>query len=188
MIYSAMSDDHTTPLRHVIAALVTNEPGVLANVAGMFAARGFNIDSLVVGRTENPELSRMTIVVTGGGGKDAAQALLGKACYEGDLGAVKRAVAAGADPNKRAHKYDTGAMGGTDTAVIVAARKGKLRVLRFLLAAAGADPNIYAGRTSWSSSGKFTPCYAACCYHHHDCVHVLLALSAAPDQSRFTRA
>jgi acetolactate synthase-1/3 small subunit len=51
--------------RHVIAALVTNEPGVLANVASMFAARGFNIDSLVVGRTENPELSRMTIVVSG---------------------------------------------------------------------------------------------------------------------------
>ncbi len=52
-------------LRHVIAALVTNEPGVLSQVAGMFAARGFNIDSLVVGRTENPELSRMTIVVNG---------------------------------------------------------------------------------------------------------------------------
>lgn len=52
-------------MRHVIAALVTNEPGVLAQVAGMFAARGFNIDSLVVGRTESPELSRMTIVVTG---------------------------------------------------------------------------------------------------------------------------
>ncbi|MFG0248336.1 MAG: acetolactate synthase small subunit [Phycisphaeraceae bacterium JB051] len=51
--------------RHVIAALVTNEPGVLAQVASMFAARGFNIDSLVVGRTENPELSRMTIVVNG---------------------------------------------------------------------------------------------------------------------------
>lgn len=51
--------------RHVIAALVTNEPGVLSQVAGMFAARGFNIDSLVVGRTENPELSRMTIVVSG---------------------------------------------------------------------------------------------------------------------------
>jgi acetolactate synthase-1/3 small subunit len=40
-----------------------NEPGVLAHVAGMFSARGFNIDSLVVGRTEDPELSRMTIVV-----------------------------------------------------------------------------------------------------------------------------
>ena len=52
-------------MRHVIAALVTHEPGVLAQVAGMFAARGFNIDSLVVGRTENPELSRMTIVVIG---------------------------------------------------------------------------------------------------------------------------
>ena len=51
--------------KHVIAALVTNEPGVLAHVAGMFAARGFNIDSLVVGRTENSEFSRMTIVVTG---------------------------------------------------------------------------------------------------------------------------
>ena len=50
-------------MRHVISALVVNEPGVLANVAGMFAARGFNIDSLVVGRTENPDLSRMTIVV-----------------------------------------------------------------------------------------------------------------------------
>jgi len=59
--------DETFQMRHVIAALVTNEPGVLAQVAGMFAARGFNIDSLVVGRTETPELSRMTIVVNGDG-------------------------------------------------------------------------------------------------------------------------
>jgi acetolactate synthase I/III small subunit len=50
-------------MRHVISALVVNEPGVLASVAGMFAARGFNIDSLVVGRTEDPNQSRMTIVV-----------------------------------------------------------------------------------------------------------------------------
>ena len=50
-------------MRHVISALVINEPGVLANVAGMFAARGFNIDSLVVGRTEDADLSRMTVVV-----------------------------------------------------------------------------------------------------------------------------
>ena len=60
-----MQENSPQILRHVIAALVTNEPGVLAQVAGMFAARGFNIDSLVVGRTENPELSRMTIVVNG---------------------------------------------------------------------------------------------------------------------------
>ena len=50
-------------MRHVISALVMNEPGVLALVANLFSARGFNIDSLVVGRTENPELSRMTVVV-----------------------------------------------------------------------------------------------------------------------------
>jgi len=42
-----------------------NEPGVLSHVAGMFSARGFNIESLVVGRTEDPVLSRMTIVVHG---------------------------------------------------------------------------------------------------------------------------
>src|SRR5581483_54130 len=52
-------------MRHVISALVMNEPGVLAGVANMFSARGFNIDSLVVGRTEDPALSRMTIVVMG---------------------------------------------------------------------------------------------------------------------------
>src|SRR6266550_2575169 len=52
-------------MRHVISALVMNEPGVLAGVANMFSARGFNIDSLVVGRTEDPALSRMTIVVVG---------------------------------------------------------------------------------------------------------------------------
>jgi acetolactate synthase-1/3 small subunit len=52
-------------MKHIISALVENKPGVLAHVAGMFAARGFNIDSLVVGRTEDPQLSRMTIVVVG---------------------------------------------------------------------------------------------------------------------------
>ena len=52
-------------MRHILSALVENKPGVLAHVAGMFAARAFNIDSLVVGRTEDPDLSRMTIVVVG---------------------------------------------------------------------------------------------------------------------------
>ncbi len=51
--------------KHIISALVQNKPGVLAHVAGMFAARAFNIDSLTVGRTEDPSLSRMTIVVIG---------------------------------------------------------------------------------------------------------------------------
>jgi len=52
-------------MKHIISALVENKPGVLAHVAGMFAARAFNIDSLVVGRTEDTALSRMTIVVVG---------------------------------------------------------------------------------------------------------------------------
>ena len=51
--------------KHIISDLVKNKPGVLAHVAGMFAARAFNIDSLTVGRTEDPSLSRMTIVVIG---------------------------------------------------------------------------------------------------------------------------
>lgn len=52
-------------MRHVLSALVQNQPGVLAHVSGMFASRGFNIDSLAVGETEDPELSRMTFVVRG---------------------------------------------------------------------------------------------------------------------------
>jgi acetolactate synthase-1/3 small subunit len=48
---------------HTLSVLVENKPGVLARVAGLFAARGFNIHSLAVGTTEVPDLSRMTIVV-----------------------------------------------------------------------------------------------------------------------------
>jgi acetolactate synthase-1/3 small subunit len=52
-------------MRHVLAALVQNVPGVLSHVSGMLASRGYNIDSLVVGETEDPQLSRMTFVVVG---------------------------------------------------------------------------------------------------------------------------
>jgi acetolactate synthase I/III small subunit len=52
-------------MRHVLSALVQNQPGVLAHVSGMFASRGFNIDSLAVGETEDPHLSRITVVVMG---------------------------------------------------------------------------------------------------------------------------
>ena len=52
-------------MRHVLSAVVQNQPGVLAHIAGMLASRGYNIDSLAVGETENPHLSRMTFVVVG---------------------------------------------------------------------------------------------------------------------------
>jgi acetolactate synthase I/III small subunit len=54
-----------TQLRHIISALVQNVPGVLAHISGMLASRGYNIDSLAVGETENVNLSRMTFVVVG---------------------------------------------------------------------------------------------------------------------------
>lgn len=51
-------------MRHTLSVVVENKPGVLTRVASLFARRGFNIDSLAVGETEDPTLSRMTIVVT----------------------------------------------------------------------------------------------------------------------------
>lgn len=52
-------------MKHTVVALVENQPGVLNRVASLFRRRGFNIDSLTVGRTETPHISRMTIVVDG---------------------------------------------------------------------------------------------------------------------------
>lgn len=52
-------------MRHVLAVLVENHPGVLTRVSGLFSRRGYNIDSLTVGTTEDPSISRMTIVVEG---------------------------------------------------------------------------------------------------------------------------
>lgn len=52
-------------MRHVLSAVVQNVPGVLAHISGMLASRGYNIDSLAVGETQEPNLSRMTFVVMG---------------------------------------------------------------------------------------------------------------------------
>jgi len=52
-------------LQHTISCLVENKPGVLARVSSLFARRGYNIESLAVGPTENEDTSRMTIVVSG---------------------------------------------------------------------------------------------------------------------------
>ena len=52
-------------MRHVLSAVVQNVPGVLSHISGMLASRGYNIDSLAVGETEDPRLSRMTFVLVG---------------------------------------------------------------------------------------------------------------------------
>jgi acetolactate synthase-1/3 small subunit len=52
-------------MRHLLSAVVQNVPGVLAHISGMLASRGYNIDSLAVGETEDTNLSRMTFVVVG---------------------------------------------------------------------------------------------------------------------------
>jgi len=62
---SAMITDGGKMRRHVISTLVQNAPGLLAQVANLFAARAYNIDSLTVGETENPHFSRMTISMRG---------------------------------------------------------------------------------------------------------------------------
>src|SRR5947209_980299 len=64
---AAAQTPHAPPRqrRHVISTLVKNVPGLLAQVANLFAARGYNIESLTVGETENSNFSRMTITVRG---------------------------------------------------------------------------------------------------------------------------
>ena len=52
-------------MKHIIAVLIENEAGALSRVVGLFSARGYNIESLTVSVTENPEISRMTIETTG---------------------------------------------------------------------------------------------------------------------------
>jgi acetolactate synthase-1/3 small subunit len=67
------------PMQHTITVLVENRPGVLARVSGLFARRGFNIESLAVSITDDPTVSRMTIVATG---DDATLAQINKQTYK----------------------------------------------------------------------------------------------------------
>ncbi len=66
-------------MKHTISVLVNNRPGVLARTAGLFARRGFNIDSLAVSTTQDPDVSRMTIVVEG---PDAVLEQISKQLYK----------------------------------------------------------------------------------------------------------
>jgi acetolactate synthase-1/3 small subunit len=66
-------------MKHTISVLVNNQPGVLARTASLFARRGFNIDSLAVNATQDPKVSRMTILVDGA---DAALEQITKQLYK----------------------------------------------------------------------------------------------------------
>jgi acetolactate synthase-1/3 small subunit len=68
-----------TARRHVLVAVVNNRPGVLNRIANLFRARGFNIESLAVGRTERPDISRMTVTLRG---DDVAVEQAGKQLYK----------------------------------------------------------------------------------------------------------
>jgi acetolactate synthase-1/3 small subunit len=61
----ATAANHRTGRKHILSILVENKPGVLTRVAGLFARRGFNIDTLVVGPTADPTLSRITLTLDG---------------------------------------------------------------------------------------------------------------------------
>ncbi|TPX61740.1 acetolactate synthase [Spizellomyces sp. 'palustris'] len=65
ILYNTPNATPAPVTRHVLNCLVSNEPGVLSHVSGILAGRGFNIESLVVAKTEVPDLSRMTIVLNG---------------------------------------------------------------------------------------------------------------------------
>jgi acetolactate synthase-1/3 small subunit len=65
ILYNTPGPANGPETRHILNCLVRNEPGVLSRVSGVLAARGFNIDSLVVANTEVPDLSRMTIIFKG---------------------------------------------------------------------------------------------------------------------------
>jgi acetolactate synthase-1/3 small subunit len=60
-----MSAPNQTDLRHTLGVLVENQPGVLSRVTGLFSGRGFNIESLTVAETIDPEISRITLVTSG---------------------------------------------------------------------------------------------------------------------------
>jgi acetolactate synthase-1/3 small subunit len=60
-----MNKDMTMPKKHILSILVDNEPGVLSRIAGLFSGRGYNIESLCVAETNEPEVSRITMVTDG---------------------------------------------------------------------------------------------------------------------------
>ena len=127
-----------------------------------------------------PKITGTVQVDTWRGKKEfsAAQEALGKAVLADDPDAIARAVASDADVEAKAYFVRSGSMGGSLTAVFVAASHNNLHALRFLLCAAAADPNADGGKMSYSSIGRHTPFNAACISDSYDAARILFALGA----------
>ena len=95
--------------KHTLSVLVENKPGVLARIAGLFSRRGFNIESLAVGPTEHPEISRMTIVV------DTDERLLSRFdCPESSAAFVAAAGRAAQEVRERVERHRCAEQGQRD--------------------------------------------------------------------------
>ena len=200
--YAAAYHGHAAIAHFLVDSAGASAEDAAAGVAAKNKAQWRN-DNPVASAQEDPAAERVewdalkASIPKVPGGLRKAQELLGQACYIEDLPGVQRALASGADPDRRVLNafgtsagldgevlFGMGDGGRQDTAAIVAAFNGQARALRFVLVAGRADPNRDdGGFTRESSSGKRTPCYWACERQHHDCVRVLLALGARPDHS-----
>ena len=78
--------------QHVVSVLVENRAGTLSRVSGLFSRRGFNIDSLTVGETEDASVSRMTIAVSGNNAVSGNQAVTGNNAVTGDNAVLEQII------------------------------------------------------------------------------------------------
>jgi len=136
-------------VRHVISVLVENKFGVLARISGLFSARGFNIDSLAVGETEDPSVSRMTITLNAKDEKILEQIqkqlhklidvitvvdLTKKEYFERELVMVKVSLAKKnkAELEKIAHKYNADIVHSDKETAILEAHLEQEKMEKFL--------------------------------------------------------
>jgi acetolactate synthase-1/3 small subunit len=159
--------------RHVLSALVQNVPGVLAHVSGMLASRGYNIDSLAVGETENPHLSRMTFVIVGDDRVQQqvskqlqkivtvveVQDISSKDYVERDLALIKVRAAAGGTRSEIRELVDIFRgrivdVGPTEIMVEISGRENKVRAFIDRIAPFGITELVRTGRIAMVRSGE----------------------------------
>lgn len=133
-------------MKHTLVALVENEPGVLNRVVSLFRRRNFNIDSLTVGRTDNPNISRMTIVVDSNATRASqveknlvklvnvisVEDVTEKSFLSRDLALIK--VKASADGAWHANRYGARIIDYSDSMMIIEISDSEERIEEFIAA------------------------------------------------------